>query len=300
MKLFIIGNGFDLAHEYKTSYAHFRDYLRKNQISSGSFYIPDIFNDASEDDWNDFEKLLGNYEFVEWGGSYSANIHVKEDKEQDRNMSYNNRLNDSYEEIARNLPSILKSSLCNFIEEVTSSQKKMRTEVKGLLAKQDLFVTFNYSLLLEGIYNIEKEKILHIHRTFHAEENIIFGHNLTNLKRNSNLPEFDLSTPENRLTNLNAEFIKDYQLNMLETFLKNKNVSRIIIMGHGLGEIDERYFSRLNLLFSNVKNVIYFFHYNKNEKDYLGRFKTIDVQRAEKQLRLEQLFPKKQITIKEW
>lgn len=100
MKLFIIGNGFDLAHGYKTSYGNFREYLSKEGTMAGSFYIPDIFSDAFKSDWSNFEQLLEDYDFVDWGSSYISDIYVKDNREQDRNMSYNNRLNDSYHEIA--------------------------------------------------------------------------------------------------------------------------------------------------------------------------------------------------------
>lgn len=122
MKLFIIGNGFDLAHEYKTSYGSFRDYLSEKGAMEGAFYIPDIFRDVSESDWSNFEQLLEDYDFVDWGSSYASNIYVEDDKEQDRNMSYNNRLNDSYREIASCLTSTIRTELCSFIEEATSQK----------------------------------------------------------------------------------------------------------------------------------------------------------------------------------
>lgn len=33
----------------------------------GAFYIPDIFSDASESDWSNFEQLLEDYDFVDLG-----------------------------------------------------------------------------------------------------------------------------------------------------------------------------------------------------------------------------------------
>ena len=82
----------------------------------GAFYIPDIFSDDSESDWSNFEQLLEDYDFVDWGSSYASDINVEDDKEQDRNMTYNNRLNDSYHMIAFSLQSTIRAELCNFIE----------------------------------------------------------------------------------------------------------------------------------------------------------------------------------------
>lgn len=85
MRLFIIGNGFDLLHEYNTKYLDFKKYLDKERIEIGSFYLSDIFYETSEDEWNNFEELLEDYDFVHWGSSYSENIYVEDDKDQDRN-----------------------------------------------------------------------------------------------------------------------------------------------------------------------------------------------------------------------
>ena len=255
MKLFIIGNGFDLAHGYKTSYSHFREYLAENRLTLGSFYIPDIFSDVSKSDWSNFEQLLEDYDFVDWGSSYAANIFVDDDKEQDRNMSYNNRLNDSYREIAYSRSSTIKNELCYFIEVATSKKTNKIESVEKLIKSRDLFVTFNYSFTLENLYKVHKTQILHIHRTIYSEDEIIFGHGNQFLKSKSTPPEFDLSNPAGQLCNLNFEFKKDYQTTTLIDFLDKKQVSQIIIMGHGLGSIDMRYFQKLNSLFPFLSSI---------------------------------------------
>ena len=109
MRLFIIGNGFDLLHECNTKYLDFKKYLDKESIEIGSFYLSDIFNETCEDEWNNFEELLEDYNFVHWGSSYSENIYVEDDKEQDRNMSYNNGLNEYFREISNLLPQKIKT-----------------------------------------------------------------------------------------------------------------------------------------------------------------------------------------------
>ena len=300
MKLFIIGNGFDLAHGYKTSYGNFREYLSEKGIMAGAFFIPDIFNDASEDDWSNFEELLEDYDFVDWGSSYASNIYVEDDNQQDRNMSYNNRLNDSYREIAYSLPSTIKAELCSFIETATAHKSNKIESVENLIKPRDLFVTFNYSFTLEEVYKIKKNQILHIHKTIYSEDEIIFGHGNQYLRSNPNPPEFDLSNPAGQLCNLNSEFKKNYQVPALIDFLEKKHVTQIIIMGHGLGVIDERYFQKINLLFPNLSLITYYFHYDKNLKNPYNQLISNENQIQEKQEILSNLFPNKRIKIVEW
>ena len=300
MKLFIIGNGFDLAHGYKTSYGSFREYLSKRGTMSGSFNIPDIFNDASKSDWSNFEQLLEDYNFVEWGTSYVTDIDVEDEKEQDSNMSYNNRLNDSYREISISLPLTIRTELCYFIEQATSHRTNTIDMVDKLIKPRDLFVTFNYSFTLEEIYNIQKSQILHIHKTLYSEDEIIFGHGNQDLKSIPNQPEFDLSNPARQLCNLNYEFKKNYQIFSLINFLDKKHVTQIIILGHGLGNIDSRYFQKLNTLFPDLSLITYYFHYDKNYKNSYNQPITEEQQIQEKQDILSVLFPKQKIKIRKW
>nr|WP_318741990.1 AbiH family protein [uncultured Treponema sp.] len=300
MKLFIIGNGFDLAHGYKTSYGSFREYLSEKGTMEGAFYIPDIFSEASESDWSNFEQLLEDYDFVDWGAAYASDIYVEDDRQQDSNMSYNNRLNDSYREIASYLPSTIRTELCSFIEEATSHKASKIESVEKLIKPRDLFVTFNYSFTLEDLYKVKKTQILHIHKTIYCENEIIFGHGNQYLKSNPNPPEFDLSNPAGQLCNLNYEFKKNYQISSLINFLDKKHVTQIIILGHGLGNIDSRYFQKLNTLFPHFSFITYYFHYDKNLKNPYNQTISKEDQIQEKQEILSYLFPNKRIKIVEW
>lgn len=235
------------------------------------------------------------------GASYDSNIYVEDDSEQDRNMSYNNRLNDSYREIATCLPSTIRTELCSFIEEATFHKAFKIESVAKLIKTQDLFVTFNYSFTLEDLYKVKKTQILHIHKTIYSEDEIIFGYGNQYLKSNPNPPEFDLSNPAGQLCNLNAEFKKVYQISALINFLDKKQVTQIIIvMGHGLGEIDSRYFQKLNTLCPHLSLIKYYFHYDKNYKNPYNQPITKEQQIQEKQDVLMALFPKQKIKTIEW
>ena len=66
--LFIIGNGFDLAHEIKSQYSDFAKWLRQRG-NDRLVQMMEIFFSNYRDFWGDIEKALGEYdeeEIVDW------------------------------------------------------------------------------------------------------------------------------------------------------------------------------------------------------------------------------------------
>lgn len=304
MKLFIIGNGFDSAHKYETKYSHYRKYLQENEDENnclGDFSLTKIFEDATDEDWNSFEELLGKYNFEEWASFYTESINQGETESiQEKKENWNKYQCENFYEINQKLSETLKKTLCTFISIQTSDKKKTKDVVTKNIKPMDLFITFNYSLLLENLYDINPKRILHIHNSIRDEKQIIFGHGITNLQVDSKFDDYDFNTPETMLKNVRARLKKDYQTQRLLTFVKNKNVSTIIIMGHSLGQIDQVYFQKLHNLYSMAK-IIFYFYYDKNLKDSHGRPITKEKQRDNYKKQLQNLFGlKSDIKIKEW
>lgn len=59
MKLYILGNGFDLWHDLPTSYGEFYESARDVLDEVESYFHLDLGNEASP--WHDFENRLGTY-----------------------------------------------------------------------------------------------------------------------------------------------------------------------------------------------------------------------------------------------
>lgn len=62
MDILILGNGFDLAHELKTSYTDFLNYCRKNNIIDGNVWLKHFYNRKQElgNKWIDLEEEIYN------------------------------------------------------------------------------------------------------------------------------------------------------------------------------------------------------------------------------------------------
>lgn len=197
-KLFIIGNGFDLAHGLKTSYNDFRLYLISLLHEYNEKYNTDFnFSDNSiiediistefelseekeflvilyfltqaenQQQWQEIEKSVGelNFDclddlFIDWGKDEFATNEANEDIVQ------------PYIRTLLKIPDFFE----RWISEIKIEDAKMN---KGICQKFDentLFLSFNYTSTLEEIYNINEQKVLHIHGCVKNNNKLFFGH----------------------------------------------------------------------------------------------------------------------------
>ena len=166
MKLFIIGNGFDQNHGYKTGYKDFRDYLKENDYSiDGTFSLSDFFNNEDETLWSDFENRLGEVDYEETGSYYSYDLTEElSDKEWDRASSNNRYLCEEFESVVIRFKPCLCQAVSDFVTEaVDYDQTLVKKEFSKLFSSEDLFVSFNYTKTLEELYEIAESNILHLH-----------------------------------------------------------------------------------------------------------------------------------------
>lgn len=205
-KLFVIGNGFDLAHNMETGFNQFRDYLRESYSIIHNYvpYVPEtvlghhgeevqdttevvaliayLLDEATvdigkENDWSEIEKLLGKLNLQEC----IDNIEQQYDKEGDRNYFWEY---ENTESICGNM-ALAISSITEFLSEwihtieVPLSPIKRFTEI--INQRKDLFLTFNYTQTLEKLYGCASENICHIHGmvsddSCFQEDELILGH----------------------------------------------------------------------------------------------------------------------------
>ena len=152
-KLFIIGNGFDLAHNLPTSFdPHFKNIARKYEHDN--FW--DIYQSCEYDIWSNFENLLGCPDFntlVEIFNGYAPDYYS--DRESDRDsIIYQVELNGN-----------LQDALCEFADNAEDSLCDIQANdfIEQILDSEGYYINFNYTHTLEEIYGIPSEQILHIH-----------------------------------------------------------------------------------------------------------------------------------------
>lgn len=205
--LFIIGNGFDLSHNLKTSYNDLKEYIK---IMDSSLYkrINDQIFLGKENLWSSFESEVGtNIDFLvngleEISQQISSvldeviinpdpmvgdmlmqqdNIQesIKQLKEEYKENEYNKfGFNELYDEFINYLENMLNKE-----EKIINNKSRIKT-IEKLLHKNNNYkiLTFNYTNTLEKMYVIDKNKIKHIHGKLN-EGKLIFGNKISNIKK---------------------------------------------------------------------------------------------------------------------
>ncbi len=197
-KLFIIGNGFDLAHNMKTEYSDFRKFLIDNYLNGE--YMPYTFCDVpqttlmpdGDELYNDVDvvksilKVLDDTEGINWHEiedslgclqySHFLDDYGEYDPEDD------NYIRDTYYR-NQDLSEQLHGAICqinNYFQEWVKTIKVATTPKQDFMElispQNDLFLNFNYTNTLQDLYNIKK--VCHIHGT--VNDKIYFGHGKSN------------------------------------------------------------------------------------------------------------------------
>ena len=295
MRLFIIGNGFDLAHKMNTSYNDFSKFLKKNydikeeitvpyslvQIDHNGEHIVNIYktakylyaliNRTNGGDWSNFEENLGSLDFEE---DFSFLSHVY-DKNGDINLFHESANN---EDLANDLYVIVPTIKDFFREWITLVNDKV-TKYKPLNSfielldsndGEDIFLTFNYTNTLEKLYNVNN--ICHIHGNVAKDKDIIIGHGKDDLffENEDRLSRY--MGCEYGLQKLQVALKKDTNsvINKHKKFFDkiSSNITKIYSFGFSYGNIDlpyiEKIIKKLNPQNSNSINW-YFENYKPME-----------------------------------
>ncbi len=264
-KLFIIGNGFDLAHNLPTRFdPDFKKITRKYE--QNNFW--DLYQSFTNDIWSDFENLLGCPDFnslKEIFNGYAPDYYS--DRESDRDsiiyqVELNGKLQDALYEFANNA----EDSLCNI---------QTNDFIEQILDLDGYYITFNYTHTLEVIYNIPCEQILHIHGEV-GKNNLVLGYPKENFKPEkytydarmkgrgpyikieiedyiNRIEDYYVRTAYKNLIDKCASFYKEIRIDLLKVFLDSNQckIEEIIVYGHSCA-IDFDYFSYLNTRYSNA------------------------------------------------
>lgn len=262
MKGYIIGNGFDLSHGMSTKYSDFYKYLKKHdQKNIGGF---EYFYDCEQENlWGNFEDNIGciNHEhFMAFMGS------IYEDGSEEIRGDINAKDVD-FEHIICNHKELMKSLAC-WIKSI-----KMPTQ-KFVLPENAIYLSFNYTSLLEDIYSINRINILHIHGEV-GKKPLILGYDNVNIDKILTDADCGIYT---------WEFPFEYfGYTLLEEYLKkfHKDTGRIIESNidffRRFSEIDELFILGLSFSKTDIKYLEFILtQINKNVKIHVSYFSKSD------------------------
>lgn len=263
MNLYIIGNGFDISHRLKCSYLDFYNFLNDNDCDAltqmQEFYY--LGEDALL--WSEFESALESeidYEpFRDIIIEDTPSFHSDDFRESDwEDAKYNVKYKGE---------ELLDSIRVAFTQWIESINNTKTTRIHNL-SMTDLYINFNYTTLLQNVYQIPDNQILHVHNKVGADE-LIFGHGI-------NLQDFDvkaalyqdiytehqhpddttfvdqLSGHEQFAEESVEQFFEAMRKKTEEVIRKNNHfftrlhdIEQIIVIGHSYNDIDYPYFEEV-------------------------------------------------------
>ncbi|WP_145587014.1 bacteriophage abortive infection AbiH family protein [Yersinia kristensenii] len=247
MRLYIIGNGFDIMHGLQTGYSNFKAYVQKHNQN--------LFDAIEEflpvgDMWNELESALGAIDYYNILDKNECFLvpYGHED--------YKDRDYDTYRyEVAQTtnlLSKRLKEHFTDWIRSVDIGPANTPLNYIPFIPLDSLFFSFNYTATLQQIYRIPCSHIKHIHGNCHNGDKLELGHAFMSKgsKNNEDGPDQDT-----RITNAYWE-IDNYLIETLKPvdeiinaeisyFSSLKNVDEVYVFGHSLSEVDGRYFAKI-------------------------------------------------------
>lgn len=274
-KLFIIGNGFDLAHNLPTK---FDPDFKNIAINYEQDNFWDLYQSRENDIWSDFENLLGCPDFSTLEGIFEGfEPDYLSESESDRDsiiyqVELNGNLQDALYEFANNA----ENSLLDI---------QRHTFFNKILDPYGYYINFNYTHTLEDIYDISCEQILHIHGEV-GKSNLELGYpkgyfipekysfdargkgkgpyiKIEIEEYIDGIEDYYVRTAYETLVNKCKSFYKEIRIDLLKYFLDKDQceIEEIIVYGHSCA-IDFDYFNYLNRRYPNA----YWRFYVRDEK----------------------------------
>lgn len=175
--LYIIGNGFDLLHGVKSSYAMFREYLKRRDKAL-SFEMDTYFE--CENFWGDFENNLAflSREMVMESVDTMLDTYMDTFDEDDDDFSYADYFA-AIEMGIQVIPDLLENLPRRFKQWIRTlyPQGGENEALDKLFNRDALFLNFNYTEFLETLYGVPKDNILYIHGDRRDQKKkLIIGH----------------------------------------------------------------------------------------------------------------------------
>ena len=284
--LYIIGNGFDIAHGLNTSYWNFREFLAENhqeflQMFEEQYSITSIDllderisenarkeweNHIKRELWSEFENKMGQPnipEMLDFSESLLSGMNL------DSGLTQIEDTMDSYWEKEYGYIREFERYVKEWIESVDTEDVQPRR--RDLIESTDYFLNFNYTDLLESVYEIDD--ILHIHGGVYsvASTEPIMGHcndrgieeHLGWAKESEEKFDEGDASIHRAVANYLRSIYKDTR-NIIRSnqmfWDKLKDVNEVIIIGWSAGSADMPYLRKVKeSVRENTKWLVYYY-----------------------------------------
>ena len=261
--LYIIGNGFDRAHDMETSYDHFHKWLCMHYKDyCDAIYFADSIDVAKNKKslWKQFEEGMGIINLIRYINGLKEDYVETQDTETAKGDSF-------YAGIEYVVKDQYKKLIVAFREwAMNLDTEYYEPEFNYIKQGDNYFFTFNYTDTLENVYGIPDARIMHIHGYAHDNKSTIqVGHTHDYLDNRDEiltiLDKFlmtDIEDSCDKLIEALNSSIKPVSeiIHTNEPYFKQLfalGIEKIIVLGHGYGEIDWPYFEKIKSVCPNAQ-----------------------------------------------
>lgn len=261
--LYIIGNGFDLAHDMRTSYEDFHQWLLDNGESSAVNRIESLYLNITNNEgrWCDVESALGSITLEE-AINYDRNYQECPDEIYCEDSSH-----EAYRcgENLKNVVDILPGLLRDWVASISTKDISPKFEI----IKDAKFLSFNYTRTLEDAYQIKTDNILHIHETIIENRPLVVGYGEARFEDDEYVSDDD-TIDVVLIKNLLSHCRKPVDAILKETkpkeWFKGLNeIESVIVYGHSCSKVDKPYFETV---VRNIKpNALWTFYVHDENKN---------------------------------
>lgn len=269
MKLWIVGNGFDLAHNLPTGYSDYYKYL----INQGEewmtkmleFYFGNGAGPPGNILWSQLEKALGIYsvdsiyDFLKEGHSLDIDHVAQYVGEVESEVQYH------FIEICEKFTKTF-TNWCHSIDLKATKPKSTFS-----FAATDLFLSFNYTDTLEMVYGIDERNVIHIHGRAAKGDNLIVGHNNPAKMPNGIVDDFLDNTANIRAI---VGTINKLEKKTRGIIAANRPffdslcvVDEVMVYGHSIEDVDLDYFTEVEKCVAHNAHWR-FYCYDANKKQH--------------------------------
>lgn len=303
MRLYIIGNGFDLHHNLRTRYRDFGVFLSKrNNLLYEQLLDYFGFEDVASYDirdtrlWNDFENSLALLDAENVYDSFRdsiANLGAESFRDRDWNT-----FSIEVGKVVESLTDGLFGMFIDFFKGVEYPQQRALVNVNP----DARFLSFNYTKTLQNYYDVPASKVFHIHGEASSGDEIILGHGFEPNTHNRPItkPPEGLSSKELDAwyAYMSDQFNFSFEIGKakLETYfsLSFKNTKQVItdhtdffdsldsidevfILGHSLSDIDLPYFEKVATSVKQEASWIVSYHINSDISHHTNQLRKIGI-----------------------
>lgn len=270
--LFLVGNGFDIAHGIPTSYSNFRSFVVElypdaldlrdtvvhledfERINMGEFAAEILLNTmdkAAGDNWSNFEEALA---YINFNNKLpKANHKENETEEEDQRLMgkyllYLDVLTSGFIHCAKMWQEFFRIWIKDIEIHIEAGEFSPNNALKTLFSQPDAkFITFNYTKTLQILYGVKK--VVHIHNR--VGQTLIFGHGKEDAMYGDSMDDMDEEPciGSSFLDDMIMSFKKDTERPMKKynDFFKklDHTIDRVYSYGFSYGKVDSVYIKRI-------------------------------------------------------